>query len=180
MFRRLIVTGNVFMGEGKYGDAVVVKSKLSHAETLQHNLRDMDKRECLIAGVTPWRALMQPLQDHRAETYTALLNDEPVMMFGIVPEHELVASIWMLCSEKVNRYPKTFLKWSPAFVDYFQQQFYLLQNVCPSDHEKTLSWLEYLGFVTLPDPIDKNGYEVLRFVRCQDFGYVQSLYDNGL
>ena len=162
------MTLNVFTGEGNYGVAKVVKGKPSHAHYLQHQLRPSDLRECLIAGETPWRALMSPLQDSRAETYTALVNDEPVMMFGVVREHELVGTIWMLCSEVVDKHPKTFIKWSPAFLEYFQDQYYLLQNVCPVEHYKTLTWLGYLGFMIIPKSFDVNGYQVLRFVRCQE------------
>jgi hypothetical protein len=171
------MSGSVFTGEGDYGLAEIVKSRPSHAEKLQHNLRDTDLRECMIAGVSPWRALMQSLQLDNAETYTVLLRDEPVMMFGVVPQHELVARIWMLCSPAVERHPKTFVKLSPSIVEYFQEKYFLLENVCPVDHHKTLSWLEYLGFGFLPTAISSNGYHVLRFVRCQNLYYMQSLED---
>tara|TARA_R110000868_G_scaffold406801_1_gene687504 strand:- start:451 stop:864 length:414 start_codon:yes stop_codon:yes gene_type:complete len=122
----------------------------------------------MIAGETPWRALMSPLQNSSAETYTALVDDKPVMMFGVVPEHELVGTIWMLCSDVVDKHPKTFIKWSPAFLDYFQEQYFLLQNVCPVEHYKTLTWLGYLGFMIMPNSFEINGHHVLRFVRCQE------------
>ena len=168
-----MVTGNVFTGEGNYGKAVVVKGKPSHAEILQHTLRETDKRECMISNVTPWRALMTPLQNKEAETFTALVDGEPVMMFGAVPEHDLVGSIWMLCSEVVDKHPKTFIKWSPAFLDYFQQKYFILQNVCPVEHYKTLTWLGYLGFMIMPTSFELNGHQVLRFVRCQDIDFMQ-------
>ena len=120
------MNGSVFTGEGDYGIAEIIKSSPSHAEKLQHNLRDTDLRECLIAGVSPWRALMQSLQVDTAETYTVLLKEEPVMMFGVVPQHDLVARIWMLCSPVVEQYPKTFVKLSPSIVDYFQDKYFFL------------------------------------------------------
>ena len=166
------MTGNVFQGIGKYGEANIVKAKPSHAEFLQHELRNTDNRECLIAGVTPWRALMEPLKDDSAETYTALLYNKPVMMFGVVKQHDLVGSIWMLCSADVDKYPKTFLKWSRPIVDYFQDQYLLLQNVCPVEHYKTLTWLGYLDFMIMPRALDLNGYKVLRFVRCQEIEFM--------
>jgi len=171
------VTGRDFTGVGKYGDAFIVKSRPSHAERLQSNLRSTDVRECVIAGVNPWRALMQPFQEDTAETYTALLNDEPVMMFGVVKQHDLVGRIWMLCSHEVEKYPKTFMKFSPSIVEYFQSQYYILENVCPVEHYKTLSWLGYLGFDILPDIIMQNGFKVVRFVRCQNNYYMPSIDD---
>lgn len=171
------MSGNVFTGEGDYGIAEIVRSRPSHAERLQHNLRDTDLRECMIAGVSPWRALMESFQIDTAETYTVLLKEEPVMMFGVVPQHELVARIWMLCSPTVERHPKTFIKLSPSIVDYFQNQYFLLENVCPMDHYKTIAWLEYLGFGFLAQPVRMNGHAVFRFVRCQNTYYMQSLED---
>jgi len=91
--------GNDFTGVGKYGDAYIVKAKPIHAETLQHQLRPTDARECMIAGVTPWRALMSP--------------------FGS----------------------------------------------------------GYLGFMIMPKVIKQNGYDVLRFVRCQETEYVNMYED---
>ena len=169
--------GNDFTGVGKYGDAYIVKARPIHAETLQHQLRPTDARECMIAGVTPWRALMSPFGSDQHETYTALIDDKPVMMFGVIPEHELVGSIWMLCNDIVDKYPKTFLKFSPAIVEYFQEKYFLLQNVCPVEHYKTLTWLGYLGFMIMPKVIKQNGYDVLRFVRCQETEYVNMYED---
>tara|TARA_A100000171_G_scaffold10050_2_gene7653 strand:+ start:4080 stop:4592 length:513 start_codon:yes stop_codon:yes gene_type:complete len=154
---------------GKYADCEIVKAKLSHAESLQHNLRESDKRECMIANCTPWRALMYPIKQKKAETYTVLLGDKPIMMFGVVPiEKFQVARIWMLCSQEVDERPKSFVKYSINIVEYFQSKYKLLENVVPIEHRKTILWLEYLGFHVYKKAFNLNQFKMYRFVRCQE------------
>ena len=112
--------GNDYSILGKYADAEIVKSQPSHAEYLQHHLRETDRRECMIANCTPWRALL-----------------------------------------------KSFVKFSYDIVEYFQNKYYLLENIVPVEHSKTLKWLEYLGFFIHRKPFLINEYKVYRFVRCQ-------------
>ena len=160
--------GNDYSILGKYGDAEIVKVKLSHAEYLQHHLRETDRRECLIANCTPWRALLYPLKSKSAETYTTLIDDIPVMMFGVVPIDQYnVGRIWMLCSDKIEERQKSFVKFSYDVVEYFQNKYYLLENIVPVEHTKTIKWLEYLGFFIHRKPFLINEYKVYRFVRCQ-------------
>lgn len=153
---------------GKYADAEIVKAKLSHAEYLQHHLRETDRRECQISNCTPWRALLYPLKAKKAETYTTLIDGLPVMMFGVVPIDGFnVGRIWMLCSDKVEDKQKSFVKFSYDVVEHFQNKYYLLENIVPIEHTKTIKWLEYLGFFIHRKPFLINEYKVFRFVRCQ-------------
>lgn len=52
-------------------------------------------------------------------------------------------------------------------MDYYQKQYYQLENVVPADHANTLSWLDFVGFEILDPPVMINGFAVLRFVRCK-------------
>ena len=160
--------GNDYSILGKYGNGEIVKAKLSHAEYLQHHLRETDRRECLIANCTPWRALLYPLKSKSAETYTTLIDVVPAMMFGVVPIDQYnVGRIWMLCSDQVEEHQKSFVKFSYNIVEYFQNKYYLLENIVPVEHTKTIKWLEYLGFFIHRKPFLINEYKVYRFVRCQ-------------
>lgn len=157
-----------FMGEGVYDGYPIVKANSDHVYYLQNNLRDTDVRECIIHGSTPFRALMSGLREKKAETYTVLINNNPAIMFGVCPISEyLVGRIWLLGSYEVENHSWKFLKWSRKVVEYFQTQYYQLENVVPADHIKTLEWLDFLGFEVLNEPLQVNGFEVLRFVRCK-------------
>jgi len=157
-----------FMGEGIYDGYPIVKANTDHVHYLQNNLRDSDVRECIIHGSTPFRALMSGIREKQAETYTVMIDDKPSIMFGVAPiaEH-LVGRIWLLGSYELENHSRKFIKWSRRVVDYFQNQYYQLENVVPADHMKTLQWLDFLGFEILNDPLQVNGFAVLRFVRCK-------------
>ena len=89
-------------------------------------------------------------------------------MFGVNPiiEHT-IGKIWLLGSYEIENHSWKFLKWSRKVIDYFQNQYYQLENVVPADHVKTLEWLDFLGFEILNEPLQVNGFAVLRFVRCK-------------
>ena len=77
--------GNDYSILGKYGNGEIVKAKLSHAEYLQHHLRETDRRECLIANCTPWRALLYPLKSIPLELF----------FFNIIASPELLNAIFI-------------------------------------------------------------------------------------
>lgn len=156
------------MGSGVYSGQSIVDADISHIKYLQDNLRDTDVRECLIHGATPFRAFMSAFREKNAETYTVLLDDKPAMMFGVVPVYEhIVAKIWALGTYDINDHSYKFLYWSKKVVEYFQHKHYQLENVVPVDHVQTIYWLKFLGFTILEEPVNLNGYKVLRFIRCK-------------
>ena len=74
-----------FNGEGIYDGYPIIKSKLSHVDYLQNNMRDADVRECIIHGATPFRALMAGLREPNGETYTVMVDNNPALIFGLQP-----------------------------------------------------------------------------------------------
>jgi len=158
-----------FTGSGIYSGQSIVEAHISHINYLQDNLRDTDVRECMIHGATPFRALMAGFREHKAETYTVILDGKPAMMFGVTPVYEhMIGKIWALGTYSIEDHSRKFLFWSKKVVDYFQKQYYQLENVVPADHTRTIDWLDFLGFTILQEPVMINGYQVLRFIRCKD------------
>jgi hypothetical protein len=156
------------MGSGVYSGQSIVEADISHIDYLQDNLRDTDIRECIIHGATPFRALMAGFREEKAETYTVILDDKPAMMFGVTPIYEqMIGKIWALGTYSIENHSRKFLYWSRKVVDYFQNQYYQLENVVPADHARTIEWLTFLGFTIKEQPIMINGYQVLRFIRCK-------------
>jgi len=173
MSKKLMTVSKNFMGSGIYSGQSIVKADISHIKYLQDNLRDTDVRECMIHGATPFRALMSGIREKKAETYTAILDGKPAMMFGVAPVYEhMVAKIWALGTYKIDEHSLKFLFWSKKVVEYFQKQYYQLENVVPADHTRTIDWLQFLGFTILEEPVMLNGFKVLRFIRCKDNKYL--------
>lgn len=162
------MTSKNFTGSGFYSGQSIIKAHISHINYLQDNLRDTDVRECIIHGATPFRALMAGFREEKAETYTVILDDKPAMMFGVTPVYDnIVGKIWALGTYAIEDHSTKFLFWSRKVVDYFQKQYYQLENVVPADHTRTIDWLTFLGFTIIEQPIMINGYQVLRFIRCK-------------
>lgn len=152
-------------------DVKIVNATSDHAGYLQHHLRPYDLRECVIHGSTAWRALHLPLKMKNAKTWTVLYKDEPVCMYGVVPilidESVRSATVWMLGGHQLDSVPIKFMKVASQVVEYLQQQYDILENVVPIDHVKTITWLDHLGFIFAEEPTIVNGFQCLRFVRCE-------------
>jgi hypothetical protein len=170
-----------FTNNSRYGKLIVKRATATHAGELQHLLRLTDIRECMIQGSSPWRALHQPLTTEHAETFTALVGKTPICMGGVSPlvyeDGCYIGSIWLLGSPAVEEHAKDFHKMVIDMVDYFQDQYDILENVVPVEHIKSIRWLSRLGFVFAQDETLINGFAVRRFVRCAP-EYSVSFEDN--
>ena len=134
-----------FMGEGVYDGFSIAKATSEHANILQHNLRDSDVRECIIHGASPFRALMSSIRE-KGENYTCIINSEPICMFGVNPiMQNMIGRIWLLGSYEIEKRGRKFIRWSQSVVNYYQEQYYQLENVVPADHKHTIEWLQFLG-----------------------------------
>jgi len=161
--------GNVFHKEE---GVEIVKATSEHAAYLQHRLRPTDMRECMIAGASPWAALHKPLTDKTGKTWTILFDGEPACMYGVSmlsPENEFnMANIWLLGSDLVEKHSRKFIRTTKQIVEHLQEQYMFLENVVPIDHDRTIRWLDRLGFQFAEETTVINGFACVRFVRCQD------------
>lgn len=152
------------------GDVKIVTSTMDHAEYLQDHLRLTDVRECMIHSATPWRALRYPLLRKDAVTWTALYKDTPACMFGVVPINSSdglrSGQIWLLGTEMIEEHSRRFARASRNMLEYMQDGWDILENVVPVDHQKTINWLHWLGFMFGEDIVKVNGFACVRFVRC--------------
>lgn len=152
------------------GDIRITKATSDHAKYLQDHLRLTDVRECMIHSATPWRALHYPLQRKDAITWTGIYKDVPVCMFGVVPisteDGFKSGSIWLLGTDTLEKEAKKFLRISRQMFEYIEADWDVLENVVPIDHQKTLNWLNWLGFLFGEDVVKINGFACVRFVRC--------------
>ena len=148
----------------------IVRATSQHAAYLQHHMRDEDKFECSLHGISPWKALHAPLVAEGAETWTGVYEGTPVCMFGTNPIEEhydfRIGTIWMLGSPAVETLYRPFLRLSRLAADHLCSQYDVVENVVPLEHGKTVMWLTWLGFRFFPDTIKIKDTECVRFVRC--------------
>ena len=141
------------------------KAKHRHASYLQHNLRACDNRELKIHKTTAFTALHSVIPCPMSQTFTALVDNKPMCMFGVVPDGFHIASIWLLGTDVINEKNRVFLRYSKYFLEYFLNKYDVLENIVPVDHDVTIRWLKWCRF-KFTDKILHNGYECYRFVRC--------------
>ena len=160
-------TANAFHVDGDYR---IVASTHEHASYVQQRLRIHDARECMIHGITPWRALHIPLKNPDAQTWTFMHKDVPLAMGGVVEifydDSVRCGSIWMLGSYDVNKHKRKFFEISEKMLEYVMLHYDYVENVVPVDHTHTLLYLNRLGFMFAEEPTLVNGFTCVRFVRC--------------
>ena len=52
--------------------------------------------------------------------------------------------------------------------DLLQDNYRVMENFVPIDHEETISWLTWCGFTFDEQLYEINGHSMMRFVRCKN------------
>lgn len=133
-----------------------------HAEWIAADMRAADVAEVwALHHMTPEQALQISLS-HPGDAWTALIDDEPVAIFGVVPVSMLggCGVAWLLGSRALDRHWRVFVRQSKPLLAELFGRYDTLVNVVHIDNRKTLAWLRWLGAV-----LDVRGEQV-RFELC--------------
>lgn len=152
----------------RVGRLSLIKSRHQDPEQIAPYLRFDDKRECFIFGLDPLTALREPLSISGAKTYTLRCDDTPIAMCGTVPLDEETARVWLLGTGGINANFRTFLRECKWVADLLQDNYRVMENFVPIDHEETISWLSWCGFTFDEQLYEINGHSMMRFVRCKN------------
>lgn len=125
---------------------------------LAERMRPADRDEVWAAhGHTPEQALQVSL-DASTMAWTGLVDGEPVCMFGVGPISILGGrgAPWLLGTDKIERWPRTFLRRCRRCVKAMLTVYPTLENFVDDRNEVSKRWLRWLGFemgqtVTLPN-----------------------------
>lgn len=142
-----------------YGDAVIIAGKL----------RPMDHEELAALGSRP----RQALEHGAAGTFakTIVLDGTAEGMFGWSETDRRRACIWMLGSEKVFEQGMKLGKLSHYYVNKALSEYDQLFNYVSENNEKSMAWLDWLGFRFPGDSfVGKNGVRMRYFVRSKSQG----------
>lgn len=139
---------------------------------LAPKLREADVQEVKdAAGVDPLTALLVSF-NHAAEANSIIAPDgEVIGMFGVNPTPDpLLATAWMLCSDRLPEVRKEFIPQSLEWVERVNKEYPILFNYVAKDNRAAVRWLRYLGF-TFIQHIEHFGVgqkPFYEFVRTED------------
>jgi len=121
-------------------------ASLKDCEELGKNLRKADLQECQAYGnINGLQALL--IGYLNSNICISIADDKSVIaIFGICGEINQPATIWMLASDRLSEISRKFLRENKKLIDYLNQQYPLLHNVCDARNDVHIKWLKWCGF----------------------------------
>jgi hypothetical protein len=134
--------------------------------TIANRMREIDARECLATGRTPKQALRAGLA-RSIRAWTALVDDRPEAMFGVVVESLLGREglVWFLGTDEVYRHGRELLMWGPGFISRLHDSSLVLRNIVSSENRRAIRLLERWGFKVSADEQEIGGMKFRQFVK---------------
>jgi hypothetical protein len=129
-------------------------------------MRDIDRREAEASGHTAKQALRAGLI-RSSHAWTALVNDRPEAMFGVVIESALggEAVPWFLGTDEVYRHPREMLMWGPGMIDRLHDSRFTLRNLVSSENRRAIRLLKKWGFEVSAHEQEIRGVMFRQFVK---------------
>jgi hypothetical protein len=121
-----------------------------HILHIATHMRQADRLEVYaLSGLGPQEALTVSLETSPL-AWTALLDQEPVCMFGVSPRGPTGAP-WLLGTDRMDAFPASVGRFSKWGLRRMLEAHPVLENWSDARHESAHQWLRWLGF-TLGEP----------------------------
>ena len=98
------------------------------AMSLARTMRKQDIMEVEACGTDPVTALLYPLRQENAQTFTLFYGKEPVLMGGTVGESIGLARVWLLANDIAFTKPMKLALLSKKWVDLIHKPYEILYN----------------------------------------------------
>ncbi len=125
----------------------IVPVEAWHVEYVASHMRADDVREVLeLGGFSPFEALEESLA-HDGVRYTALFDDDPAAIFGVV-HPSLLAAVgipWLLGTPLLERHWRAFAKASRDVMDELKARYPVKTTVTHAENTLSVRWLRWLG-----------------------------------
>jgi hypothetical protein len=131
----------------------IVRLKPEHARITPF-LREADAREIRDgSGLSPAVAVAFSIV-HSSPGYAALMDGEPVAVFGASPSMTPgVGVAWLLATPEIERHPVRFYRESKRIFEKVTRKYETLVNWVDCRNKLSLRWLGWLGFeIGEPEP----------------------------
>jgi ribosomal protein S18 acetylase RimI-like enzyme len=142
----------------------LVPATIDHIDPIARNMRAWDVAEATAFGHSPHIALRMGLAGS-FDCYTALIDDKPEAMLGLVPKNILEGegSPWMLGTDKVYEHPRAVLVLSRKVVAIWSDSTPRLRNLVAAGNVRAIRYLRRLGFTIGKEPVVIGGTEFVTF-----------------
>lgn len=117
-------------------------------------MREVDKRECALSGVTPKRALRFGFLHGQA---TTVFDDGvPIAVFGVVPQSILTgdAIVWALSTDRTVGRAREWLVFGRYWAERVIAAYPRARNRVHRDNGLAIRWLTHIGFEVAPATTD--------------------------
>ncbi|MBF0143634.1 MAG: hypothetical protein HQL59_09300 [Magnetococcales bacterium] len=142
-------------------ELTVRKATVDDVARILPHLRQVDREEALAMGWPSVEAgLRASVEASRDTVRLALINGEPLALFGIGPQPGSVGRIgvpWLVGTAKIDRNPRLFLRASRKYLKRLSGGFDLLVNQVAAANTPAIRWLQWLGF-SLDTPVSLGPY----------------------
>lgn len=141
---------------------------ISDVDIIVDNMRLPDIRECALVGVTPKVALHVPFVEDGSKGFTITHKQKPVAMCGVTPldDYNYRGKIWFLGTDDIDHISKSFYKYSKLILRFLSCEYDFVENYVPIDHEKTIKWLQWIGFEIEKQQYFVDEHEFFRLFYC--------------
>jgi hypothetical protein len=126
----------------------VVDAKAEHVWHIAAHMREADRMEVEATGKdNPFDAVNLSYKMSR-KAWTAIVDDEPIMMFGVSPISELsgLGSPWLLGTDGVLKVKRQFIRECRGCLEDMISLYPRLINSVDVRNEVSIRWLHWLGF----------------------------------
>ena len=129
---------------------------------IAEHIRDADRRECELWDLKPEESLVLGLSYSLQPLTVVAPSGNPAAMFGVCVGDAPEATIWLLGTDEIVRFPMTFLRQSGMWVEHVCRpikQYRAVGNWVDLRNEKHVGWLKWLGF-EMTRTNTRNGLEI--------------------
>lgn len=136
----------------------LVPAESKHIGRIARLMRHHDIVECEAMGKSPKQALRQALA-LSDKAWTALVDDRPEAMFGVVTESLLgrTAVPWFLGTDEVYRHGRELLMWGPPMLSRLCDSRCAFRNLVSSHNSQAIRLLKRWGFTVADEETDVRG-----------------------
>lgn len=129
----------------------IVAARPQHVGIIANRAREIDRRECAMAGHTVKEALRYGLM-YGQIAWTAKVDGRPEAMFGAVCGSMLEgrARVWMIMTNEATAHRTALLRFGRIYTEALHRHFTVLENHVSADNDLAIRWLTRLGFVVGP------------------------------